>query len=115
MPPPMTDPTAPAPRHQASQTLPVAGGDGDLGAVAGRVLAELISRSHLMRPAEVTAALAQAAVPLGVSAARVYLADLQQRRLVPLPAGEVPVADTLPIDSTLAGRAYQTVTIQSAP
>jgi serine phosphatase RsbU (regulator of sigma subunit) len=86
----------------------------DLDAVAGRVTAELLSRSHLMRPAEVTGALTQAARPLGVSAARIYLADLQQRQLVALPAGEGQAANALPIDSTLAGRAYQTVTIQSA-
>src|SRR5579863_10564100 len=87
--------------------------EGDLDAVAGRVIAELVSRSHLMGPAEVSAALTQAAQPLGVSAARIYLADLQQRQLALL-AGEGQSADALPIDSTLAGRAYQTVTIQSA-
>jgi hypothetical protein len=88
---------------------------GDLDAVAGRVIAGLLSRSHLMRPAEVTAALAQAALSLGVSATRIYLVDLQQRQLTPLPDGESQSADALPIDSTLAGRAYQTVTIQWAP
>ena len=87
--------------------------EGDLDAAAGRVIAELVSRSHLMGPAEVSTALAQAALPLGVSAARIYLADLQQRQLALL-AGEGQSADALPIDSTLAGRAYQTVTIQSA-
>jgi Stage II sporulation protein E (SpoIIE) len=87
--------------------------EGDLDAVAGRVITELVSRSHLMGPAEVSTALTQAALPLGVSAARIYLADLQQRQLALL-AGEGQSADALPIDSTLAGRAYQTVTIQSA-
>ncbi len=91
--------------------------EGDLDAVTGRVVAELLSRSHLMPPAEVGTALTQAALPLGVSAARVYLADLQQWELAPLPAGEGQDADAPPlaIESTLAGRAYQTVTIQSVP
>ena len=89
--------------------------EGDLDAVGGRVIAELVSRSHLMGPAEVSTALTQAALPLGVSAARIYLADLQQRQLALLSAGEGQGADVLPIDSTLAGRAYQTVTIQTAP
>ena len=87
----------------------------DLDAVTGRVLAELLSRSHLMSPGEVGDAVTEAALSLGVSAAGIYLADLQQRHLVLLSAGEGEGADTLPIDSTLAGRAYQTVTIQSAP
>jgi hypothetical protein len=87
----------------------------DLDAVTGRVIAEMLSRSHLMRPVDVEADLALTARPLGVSAARIYLADLQQRRLTPLETGEAKVADALPVDSTLAGRAYQTVTIQSVP
>jgi hypothetical protein len=87
----------------------------DLDAVTGRVTAALLSRSHVLAPAEVAEALAQLARPLGVSAARVYLADLQQRQLALLSAGEGQGAGTLPIDSTLGGRAYQTLTIQLAP
>jgi serine phosphatase RsbU (regulator of sigma subunit) len=97
------------------------GGDGprqgerDLDATAGRVTADLLRRSHLMRPGDMTGALTQAARPLGVSAARIYLADLQQRQLAPLPAGEAEGTDALPIDATLAGEAYQTMTIRVAP
>lgn len=90
-------------------------GEDDLDAVLGGVTAELLSQSHLMRPTEVAGALARAARPLGVSEAQVYLADLQQRRLTLLPGGEGGDAHELPINSTLAGRAYQTVTIQLAP
>ena len=89
--------------------------ESDLDAVAGRVTAELLRRSHVMRPADLTGALTQAARPLGVSAAQIYLVDLQQRQLAPLPDGAAQGADTLPVDSTLAGRAYQTLTIMSAP
>jgi serine phosphatase RsbU (regulator of sigma subunit) len=89
--------------------------EGAPDVLAGRVIAELLSRSHLMRLAEVSTALTQAALPLGVSAARIYLADLQQRQLALLQAGEGQGADTLPIGSTLAGRAYRTVTVQLAP
>ena len=87
-------------------------GERDLDAVAGRVTAGLLRQSPLMRPDDVPGALAEAARPLGVSAAQVYLADLQRRHLVPLPAGEDQDAHALPIDSTLAGSAYQTVSIQ---
>jgi serine phosphatase RsbU (regulator of sigma subunit) len=87
----------------------------DLDALTGRVTAALLSRSHVLAPAEVAEALAQLARPLGVSAGRVYLADLQQRQLTLLSAGEGQGADSLPIDSTLGGRAFQTLTIQLAP
>ena len=61
----------------------------DLDAVAGQVTAELLNRSHLMRPADMMGALTQAARPLGVSAARIYLADLQQRQLALLQISQV--------------------------
>jgi hypothetical protein len=80
-----------------------------LDAVAGRVTADLIRLYHLMPPGALAATLAEAARPLGVTGAQVYLADLQQRQLVPLDSQGPGV---LPIDSTLAGRAFQTVTIQ---
>jgi serine phosphatase RsbU (regulator of sigma subunit) len=92
----------------------VSAGHG-LDAVIGQVTAELLSRSHLTRPVDVAAVLARAARPLGVSAAQVYLADLQQRHLEPLSAEEGRETRALPIDSTLAGHAYQTMTIRSAP
>jgi serine phosphatase RsbU (regulator of sigma subunit) len=87
--------------------------EGDLDAVTGRVLAELLHWSHLMRPDDIPGMLAELA-PLGVSEAIVYLADLQQRELASLLAGADRDVDVLPIDSTLAGRAYQTLTVQSA-
>jgi serine phosphatase RsbU (regulator of sigma subunit) len=92
------------------------GDERDLDAVIGRVVAALLSVSHVLPPAGVGEALEQLAQPLGVSEARVYLADLQQRQLAPLPAGAGRRdADALTIDSTLAGRAFQTVTVQVAP
>jgi serine phosphatase RsbU (regulator of sigma subunit) len=81
--------------------------------VAGRVTAELLGQSHLMQPPGVADALSRAARPLGVSAVQVYLADLQQRHLAPLAAAGGRAPGRLPIDSTLAGRAYQTITVQS--
>jgi serine phosphatase RsbU (regulator of sigma subunit) len=87
--------------------------DPDLDALAGRVAASLLGRSHLMQPGDVATVVAEAARPLGVSAAQVYLADLQQRLLIPLPAADGQGQQALPIDSTLAGRAYQTATVQS--
>src|SRR3984957_883867 len=90
--------------------------EGELDAVADGVMAELMSQSHLLRLDEVSDALTLAALPLGVSAAGIYLADLQERQLALVPAvGGSQGTDTLSIGSTLAGRAYQTVTIQSAP
>jgi Stage II sporulation protein E (SpoIIE) len=101
--------------EELAQSADLPGEVADLDAVVGRMLAELLSRSHLMRPGEVGNAVTRAAFPLGVTGVRIYLVDLQQRQLALLSPGEGQGADALPIDSTLAGRAYRTVTIQWAP
>jgi serine/threonine protein phosphatase PrpC len=82
--------------------------------VTGRVLAVLLAQTHLMAPEALTDALAENARPLGVEHVRIYLADLQQRYLYPLPAGHTQPPPPLGIDSTLAGRAFRTITIHHA-
>jgi hypothetical protein len=90
-------------------------------AVVGQPLAWLLSQSHLTRPDGVTEALAEAARPLGLSRPRVYLADMQQQHLMPLPedqvqAGQGQAAEKpLPIATTTAGLAYRTVAVQHEP
>jgi hypothetical protein len=76
------------------------------------VLIELLTQTHLMAPAALTDVLSEHVRPLGVERIRIYLADLQQRFLHPFPnGGGAPSDRALPIDSTLAGRAFQTITI----
>lgn len=76
------------------------------------VLGELLQGSHLLVPESLADRLTAAARPLGISAVRIYLADLQQQwlRALAAPCGRTPPA--LKIDSTLAGRAYQMIDIQ---
>jgi Stage II sporulation protein E (SpoIIE) len=87
-------------------------------AVAGQPFAWLLSQSHLIRPGDVTAALAEAARPLGLSEPRVYLADMQQRHLMPLPEDDEQAsrgqaaAEPLLIETSIAGQAYRTVEIK---
>jgi hypothetical protein len=82
--------------------------------VIGQMLSTLLLRSHLMAPGTLADHLGEAARPLGVSEARIYLADLQQHRLRPMPDGSGSGTAPLEIESTTAGRAFQTITIQSA-
>jgi serine phosphatase RsbU (regulator of sigma subunit) len=76
------------------------------------VLAGLLRRSHLMAPADLADHLTEAGRPLGISAVRIFLADLEQQRLRAMPGGSGRATSPLMIDSTLAGRAFQTVSIQ---
>jgi serine phosphatase RsbU (regulator of sigma subunit) len=79
---------------------------------AGRVLADLLQRSHLMAPADLADYLTEAAQALGISGVRIFLADLQQHQLRALPGGIGRAPSPLVIDSTLAGRAFKTITVQ---
>jgi hypothetical protein len=87
----------------------------DTGVVLGQVLAELLACSHLLPPDELVETLVREARPLGVSAARLYLADLQLCDLKAMPGGASASPDVLPIDSTTAGLAFRTATIQHDP
>jgi stage II sporulation SpoE-like protein len=86
---------------------------GDLSARAEHALSGLLQQSHLLRPDAIEEVFAAAVRPLGVTEVRIYLADLQQRQLEPLPDGQD--TNSLAIDSTLAGYAFRTVTIQHVP
>jgi hypothetical protein len=89
--------------------------EADLAATAERTLADLLSQSHLLRPDAIEAVFARAAGPLGVGEVRVYLVDLQQQALESLPPPDGGDTERLAIDSTIAGYAYRTVTVQHRP
>jgi hypothetical protein len=90
-------------------------------AAGHRPISWLLSQSHLIRPDDVIASLAAAAEPAGLSEPCVFLADMQQRDLMPLPDNQdqadqgQSAADPLPIESTAAGLAYRTVSVQHEP
>jgi stage II sporulation SpoE-like protein len=85
----------------------------DIDVAAGRAVAQLLAGSHLLPPGDVAGALVAAARPLGVSAACIYLSDLRQHELRPMPGGAS--REPLDIGSTLAGRVYRTVSPQHRP
>ncbi|WP_345695498.1 PP2C family protein-serine/threonine phosphatase [Kitasatospora terrestris] len=94
--------------------------DSDLG----EVLADVLAASHRLAPREIPALVQDAGRRLGLSEARVYVADVQQHNLVALPTpgqaqliaeGADAELETLPVDASLAGRAYRTETAQISP
>ncbi|MFG2102670.1 PP2C family protein-serine/threonine phosphatase [Micromonospora echinaurantiaca] len=70
-----------------------------------RALADLASRSHRLPPDELAVAVGTVLRPLGATAT-VYLVDAEQCDLRPLPEPGRPAPDALPIDTSLAGRAF---------
>ncbi|WBB70568.1 PP2C family protein-serine/threonine phosphatase [Micromonospora sp. WMMD812] len=73
-----------------------------------RALADLTARSHRLPPDDLTDAVNTVLRPLGV-AVTIYLVDVEQRDLRPLPQPGRPAPDPLPIDASLAGRAFTQV------
>ncbi|MEV4194226.1 PP2C family protein-serine/threonine phosphatase [Streptomyces toxytricini] len=79
------------------------------------VFAELLEGSHRVAAREVPDLVEAAGRRLGLTGTRMYVADLQQIRLVAMPqTGPAPDghADALDIDSSLGGLAYRTRQVQ---
>ncbi len=71
-------------------------------------LEELISMAHTAMPTDLSGVVNQCVSTLGMDSAVIYLVDLQQRLLVPLDE----TFQTLPVDGSLAGWAYRTVSLR---
>lgn len=97
---PVTDPSPPGP----------AGGAGDTGPSLGEeVLGSLLAMSHRLHPDEVPTQARDHARRLGATEAVIFLVDLEQRVLLPMPvAGSALSLEPLDVDTTLAGRAFRT-------
>jgi hypothetical protein len=74
-------------------------------------LSSLLSASHLLAPADLAATVAAAAQLLGVRDTILYLADYEQATLLPLTGAGVPERQELPIEGTMAGRAFRRVEV----
>ncbi|WP_233498860.1 PP2C family protein-serine/threonine phosphatase [Blastococcus sp. TF02A-26] len=72
-------------------------------------LSSLLRASHLLAPDDLAATAAAEARRMGVRDTVLYLADYEQATLLPLPGAGVPERQELPIEGTMAGRAFRRV------
>ncbi|MGN9808326.1 PP2C family protein-serine/threonine phosphatase [Micromonospora sp. BQ11] len=77
-----------------------------------RALADLVVRSHRLPPDDLPVAVDDVLQPLGVTSI-VYLVDVEQQTLRPLPGSGAEKAEPLTIDSSLAGRAFTQVEVHA--
>ena len=77
-------------------------------------LRSLLQVSHLLAPDDLAAIVAAHTRMLGVRETVLYLADYEQATLLPLPNADVPERQELPIEGTLAGRAFRRVEVVSS-
>ena len=73
----------------------------------GDPLRWLLNASHLLAPDALATAVAAAARTVGAQETVLYLADYEQRTLLPVPGSGVPERQEIAIEGTLAGRAFR--------
>ena len=78
------------------------------------LLGRLVDEAHLVAPDGVATLVARLMRATDADDAVLYLADYEQRVLVPLAGAGVPAREPLQIDVTLAGRAFRDVTVHEA-
>jgi hypothetical protein len=83
----------------------------DIDARSGRMLQEVLRRTHLSAPSQLVAVMAEEARRIGVDSLVVYLVDYEQKLLVPVPAPDSVGREPLPVLGTVAGRAFTTTSI----
>lgn len=78
------------------------------------VLSELLARSHRLAVRDIPSTVEETGRRLGLSAVQLYVADLQQTRLIALPGtpDDAQGEETVDIDSSLGGLAYRTQQVQ---
>jgi serine phosphatase RsbU (regulator of sigma subunit) len=92
-------------------------GDGRFRGPGGNItvvtdpLTSLLNASHLLSPADLAAVVAVHARGLGALETVLYLVDYEQATLLPLTGEKVPERQELPIEGTLAGRAFRRVEV----
>jgi serine phosphatase RsbU (regulator of sigma subunit) len=84
----------------------VSGDLEELHRLAGEVMLEVLRRTHLSTATDLTAVIAEEARRLGVEPLVLYLLDYEQRCLVPAPGPGATGRETLPVQGTIAGRAF---------
>jgi serine phosphatase RsbU (regulator of sigma subunit) len=77
-------------------------------------LTSLLRASHLVAPDDLAAAVASEGRRLGLRETVLYLADYEQVTLLPLTGAGVPERRELPIEGTMAGRAFRRVEVLSS-
>ena len=71
------------------------------------VISELLRRSHRVHPERVAPLFAEQLPRLGMDDVALYLTDLEQRFLVPVPGLGLPEREPLDIDDSVGGRAFR--------
>ena len=80
--------------------------EAELHERAGRMLLELLRRTHLSAAHDLSTVVAEESRAIGVDQLVLYLVDLEQQVLVPVPGPDTGQREPLAVEGTVAGRSY---------
>ena len=98
-------------RATPTEAASTPGESADLASLAGKILQEVLRRTHLSSAPDLATVLAEEARIIGVDPLVLYLLDHEQRRLVPVPYPGAQDREPLAIQGTMAGRAFASTSI----
>jgi serine phosphatase RsbU (regulator of sigma subunit) len=84
----------------------MSGDSNDFRSIAGELVLEVLRRTHLSAAPDLPALLAEEARRIGVDPLTLYVLDYEQRCLVPVSHAGAAQRETLPVQGTMAGRAF---------
>jgi serine phosphatase RsbU (regulator of sigma subunit) len=82
------------------------GESAGIAPLAGELLQEILRRTHLSSAPDLASVVAEEARLIGVDPLKIYLLDHEQKHLIPVPSPGTQDRETLPIQGTVAGRAF---------
>jgi serine phosphatase RsbU (regulator of sigma subunit) len=89
----------------------MSGESADVASLAGEMLQEVLRRAHLSSAPDLATVVAEEARSIGVDSLVMYLLDHEQKRLVPVPSTGAQDREPLPVQGTVAGRAFASTSI----
>ena len=89
----------------------MSGESADVASLAGEMLQEVLRRAHLSSAPDLATVVAEEARSIGVDSLVMYLVDHEQKRLVPVPSTGAQDREPLPVQGTVAGRAFASTSI----
>jgi hypothetical protein len=81
-------------------------GSSELQRRAGRMLPEVLRRTHLSSAADLSTVVAEEGRTIGADMLVLYILDFEQKVLVPVPGPGANGREPLPVQGTIAGRAF---------
>jgi hypothetical protein len=87
------------------------GPDDELAARVGRMLMEVLRRTHLSAADDLTTVVFEEARAIGVDECVLFLADYEQKVLVPVPGPDADAREALSVHGTIAGRCFASTSI----